>query len=715
MRYISILFIILLVGCSPPSKKSDETESTANTYCTIYQCPIGKPKINSYPIQEITLKEGDVLPNMIPSIEANADNIYFRVIPQLPTGMFFNTETGEISGYALKESPLREYRVIIDNRIYNLTTGEYIAGGYDIYPLYIQVNKIKPTSLSYHDKRNLIYYRQVLGTSQEVDLPETISFLSLDKNESFIPLSPNSLGGSVEEYSISPELPAGLIFNTETGEISGRPLVDQQNTVYSIKAKNNGGEVSFLLSLEIKGVAPFNLQYFNNDSFYLSGERINNNFPIYSGDLATNFSVLPALPDGLFINSSTGEITGYPKNPTNRTEFIVRASNNWGYTEASIFIEVRGNISKISTGEHHSCAIKNKEVYCWGSNQVSQLGYETGLDELCFNEEGVLNSCYKKAKKVFYDSIALEAIDIVSSSNTTCALTEDKKILCWGLNDQGQLGINSLENNLIEKSYVIKDNGEVLSNVEEIGAGYNHFCARDSQLNVYCWGDNTLNQIKDSINGYYTKALYIIGDATALSVGYSHNCVLRNNMGYCWGDNSQNNLGYNESLLNKDIDVPVEESMGNNFNNIEQIITGYYSSFILRGNDLYSFGLNSEGQIDGTLVNYIYPINTDKDFNKELSLGIESQCFIDINNEVACWGKNNHNFGNGSLDDSMDLTYIVNSNNEKYSAEKISKGYSDFRCISNIDNVYCFGKNHLGQLGDNTTLGSLNPKAVIFE
>lgn len=717
MKIILASLLLLMIGCttSNNNSSSDEISDTANSYCTLYQCPSGKPEIVSYPEKEMIFKEGDTVPNMVPTIKANSDNIYFRVIPQLPTGMFFNKENGEISGFALSESPLREYRVILDNRIYNLTTGEYIAGGYAIYPISIQINKIKPESLSYHNKIFIDYYKQVLGTTYEVDFPETISFISLEKNQSFIPLSPYSTGGSVTNYSISPSLPNGIYFNSSNGEISGRPLVDQQNTVYTIKAENNGGEVTFLLSLEIKGIAPFDLRYYSNDNTYKSGEKVDYNFPIYSGDTATNYSVLPSLPSGLYINSFTGEISGYPKEIIERTEYKVRASNNWGYTEASIFIEVKENISKISTGKNHSCAIKNKEVYCWGSNQVSQLGYSTDNSNLCFNENNVLNSCYKKGKGLLLNNNPLEAIDLVSSENTNCILSEEKKVLCWGLNDNGQLGRNVLDNNLIEKDFVIKDDETILDNIKHIGAGVNHFCALQDSGDVYCWGDNSSHQIKNVSNESYNKAIKIEEGVSSLSVGYNHNCIIKSGKGYCWGDNLYNNLGYNNLALSSDIDSTILNTNQDELINIQKIHAGYYSTYITVNNEVLSFGLNNMNQIDNTLVNKIYASSTDINDFFGISLGLESQCLIDDSDFVSCWGVNNYNFGNGSLDDSLIKTYVVNSGQEKYVAEKISSGYSDFRCISQSDSVFCFGKNYLGQLGDNTVNNSLNPKSVIFE
>ena len=56
----------------------------------------------------------------------------------------------------------------------------------------------------------------------------------------------------ITKYSISPALPAGLSFNTATGEISGTPTAISPATTYTVKASNTGGaspDATFTLSV----------------------------------------------------------------------------------------------------------------------------------------------------------------------------------------------------------------------------------------------------------------------------------------------------------------------------------------------------------------------------------------------------------------------------------------------------------------------------------
>lgn len=52
-------------------------------------------------------------------------------------------------------------------------------------------------------------------------------------------------------YTISPSLPTGLIFNTETGAISGTPTTISSPTDYTVTISNTEGTNSFVLNIEV--------------------------------------------------------------------------------------------------------------------------------------------------------------------------------------------------------------------------------------------------------------------------------------------------------------------------------------------------------------------------------------------------------------------------------------------------------------------------------
>lgn len=57
-------------------------------------------------------------------------------------------------------------------------------------------------------------------------------------------------------YAISPALPAGLVFNEDTGTISGTPTGASPATIYTVTAYNSSGSGNTTLSIEISGSCP---------------------------------------------------------------------------------------------------------------------------------------------------------------------------------------------------------------------------------------------------------------------------------------------------------------------------------------------------------------------------------------------------------------------------------------------------------------------------
>lgn len=65
-----------------------------------------------------------------------------------------------------------------------------------------------------------------------------------------------TVGGVIRSFSISPALPAGLIFDTSTGAINGTPTAPFQETTYTVTANNEAGSSSAKLQVVVAGLVP---------------------------------------------------------------------------------------------------------------------------------------------------------------------------------------------------------------------------------------------------------------------------------------------------------------------------------------------------------------------------------------------------------------------------------------------------------------------------
>jgi hypothetical protein len=92
-----------------------------------------------------------------------------------------------------------------------------------------------------------------------------------------------TITGTVTNYSISPELPAGLSISSSTGVISGTPTDVASTATYTITASNSGGDTTTTISVTVNSagaifdtaypgrslseVAPNGLTYLMNYAF----------------------------------------------------------------------------------------------------------------------------------------------------------------------------------------------------------------------------------------------------------------------------------------------------------------------------------------------------------------------------------------------------------------------------------------------------------------
>jgi hypothetical protein len=144
--------------------------------------------------------------------------------------------------------------------------------------------------------------------------------------------------GSVKSYVIAPALPEGLLFDAASGEISGTPTNPTAGTTYTITASNDVGSTSASLFIEVVPPAPSDLSYVLPAS-YRVGTAIAPLVPSVTGAV-TKYSVTPALPAGLVLDSTSGEISGTPTTASAETIYTVVAENSGGSASFSLTLTV---------------------------------------------------------------------------------------------------------------------------------------------------------------------------------------------------------------------------------------------------------------------------------------------------------------------------------------------------------------------------------------
>ncbi len=153
-----------------------------------------------------------------------------------------------------------------------------------------------------------------------------------------------AIGGTAPyTFAISPTLPAGLSFNTATGQITGTATVSQASTVETVTVTDAASATSSSsFNLIVRPPAPTATKAIATVAL-LTGRAITPVTPVTAagGTTPYTFTITPALPAGLSINSSTGQITGTPTaNLTSRVQTVRVTDANAAFATATFSLSI---------------------------------------------------------------------------------------------------------------------------------------------------------------------------------------------------------------------------------------------------------------------------------------------------------------------------------------------------------------------------------------
>jgi alpha-tubulin suppressor-like RCC1 family protein len=204
-------------------------------------------------------------------------------------------------------------------------------------------------------------------------------------------------------------------------------------------------------------------------------------------------------------------------------------------------------VTQLAGGGQHTCALLSTEaVKCWGRNDIGQLGNgSAGASESSFIPAAVTG--LGPGSGVTSISAAVKQTCVVKSGG----------VLCWGLNDSGAIGDNTVVNKKVPTQVV-----GLTSGVTQVALGSSHACALVSGA-VKCWGLNSSGQLGNNSTAGALTPVPVTGLSSgvkSIAAGGSHTCAITSaDVLMCWGLNSNGQIGDGTTTVRK---VPVAVPVG---------------------------------------------------------------------------------------------------------------------------------------------------------
>ena len=231
-------------------------------------------------------------------------HLTWSVSPSLPDGMNIDQSDGSLTGIPLNPQHVLEYTVTAFN-----------TGGESSVNILIQIYEESPIGLIYEPSEFDLRIGEGIGV-----------------------VFPFIEGGVPSTWEISPSLPDGFSFDSETGAISGNSTSLQPWGGHSIWANNSGGSTTTDVRFRITSMPPNDIHWPSNEFALKSNESIaiivNNN-----GPQIDTWEVFPSLPEGITILHN-GTISGTPIARSDWQQYTIWANNTGGSVGLNIWIAV---------------------------------------------------------------------------------------------------------------------------------------------------------------------------------------------------------------------------------------------------------------------------------------------------------------------------------------------------------------------------------------
>ena len=260
------------------------------------------------------------------------------------------------------------------------------------------------------------------------------------------------------------------------------------------------------------------------------------------------------------------------------------------------------NLVSAAGGTFNCALLTTGAVECWGSDDSGQLG-ATELSIYLPTPSPI--ALAGPAKAIAAGSLDAAGFDCAEpgtlGNGLACALLTSGAVQCWGAYYPGDNGPTLTKPAFVPYLYATA-----------IAVGGETACALvpgqvDGQNDVACFGVNSRGQLGGATTAGTASPVPVtvagLQGATAVAVGDQFACAIVNGSVYCWGDNSMNQLG-NPALDAPDGAVQTQlsttpQKVANLTNIVALVAGGTFACAEGSTGTLWCWGANDKGQLGG--------------------------------------------------------------------------------------------------------------------
>ena len=289
----------------------------------------------------------------------------------------------------------------------------------------------------------------------------------------------------------------------------------------------------------------------------------------------------------------------------------------------------------------------------------------------------------------------------------TCGVTTQAKVMCWGSNVYGELGVGDLVKR--DQPVVV----QIPESATHVSAGIGHTCALTVSGNAYCWGDNSFGQLGDESTRSSSVPVRAATNEkfSGIAAAGNHTCGLTGGGSIlCWGENGVGQLGRGTWSTTDAFPTPAPVKSGVRFTSISS-----YTSHpcALAGGAAYCWGGNTVFQTGQSTPEQCYSEHPCVTVPGAVSGGLTfdvvtssdfGACGLTHSGAVYCWGMDAQSMLGSASVPACPVTGATGGCTSTPLAgpigfKTLTGGLRNYCGIRSDGGAYCWGGNRFGQLG----------------